>query len=83
MRGEANRLLFDASEVLLAAKHLIGRQGINQSVPNEVTYLNLLFEKYELIKTEGTWGESFQPAEHALNVFESEQREDLFMLFPE
>ena len=57
MRGEANRLLFDASEVLLAAKHLIGRQGINQSVPNEVTYLNLLFE--------------------------SEQTEDLFMLFPE
>ena len=83
MRGEANRLLFDASEVLLAAKHLIGRQGINQSVPNEVTYLNLLFEEYELIKTEGSWSESFQPAEHALNVFESEQREDLFMLFPE
>ena len=59
MCGEANHLLFDASEVLLAAKHLTGRLGINQSVPNEVTYLNLLFEEYELIKTDGTLSESF------------------------
>ncbi len=83
MRGEMNRLLFDASEVLLAAKHLVGRPGMTQSVPNSFIYLNLMFEEHELIMSEGVWTDSFQPAEHAMKAVESDQRDELFTLFPE
>ncbi len=83
MIGEMNRLLFDTGEVLVAAKHLVGRPGITQSVPNSVTYLHLMFEAHELILSDGAWTESFQPAEHALNGVESDQREELFAIFPE
>lgn len=83
MIGEMNRLLFDTSEVLVAAKHLVGRPGITQSVPNSVTYLHLMFESHELILSDGAWTESFQPAEHALNGVESDQRDELLAIFPE
>lgn len=83
LRGELNRLLFDESEVLVAAKHLLGRLGITQSVPNSVTYLHMMFQEHELIMSDGAWTESFQPAEHALRGVESDQRDELFDIFPE
>lgn len=83
LAGEAPRLLFDAPEVLVAAKHLVGRRGITQSVPNAVTYMHLMFEEHQLIMSNGAWTESFQPAEHALRGVESTQRDELLTLFPE
>ncbi|MGB7318929.1 MAG: Hint domain-containing protein [Planktotalea sp.] len=83
MLGQMNRLLFDTSEVLIAAKHLVGRPGITQSVPSSVKYLHLMFEAHEVIMSDGAWTESFQPAEHALNGVESAQRDELFSIFPE
>ncbi|MGH1578029.1 Hint domain-containing protein [Planktotalea sp.] len=83
MQGEMNRILFDTPEVLLAAKHLVGRPGITQKVPNSVTYLHMMFENHEVIMSEGAWSESFQPATHALQGVESSQRDELFSIFPE
>lgn len=81
--GEMNRILFDTPEVLVAAKHLVGRPGITQSVPNSVQYVHLLCEDHEVLLSNGMWSESFQPAEHALRGVESEQRDELFAIFPE
>lgn len=83
IREDVNNLLFDTPEVLLAAKHLVGRPGITQTAPNTVTYLHLMFENHELIMSDGAWSESFQPAEYALKGVESEQRDELLTLFPE
>ncbi len=83
IREDVNNLLFDTPEVLLAAKHLVGRPGIIQTAPNTVTYLHLMFENHELIMSDGAWSESFQPAEYALKGVESEQRDELLTLFPE
>lgn len=83
MVGEMNRLMFDTSEVLVAAKHLLGRPGITQSVTNSVTYMHLMFEDHELIMSDGAWTESFQPGEYSLQGVESAQRRELLTIFPE
>ena len=83
MVGEMNRLMFDTSEVLVAAKHLLGRPGITQSVTNSVTYMHLMFEDHEVIMSNGAWTESFQPAEYSLRGVESDQRDELLAIFPE
>ena len=78
-----NRLLFDEAEVLVAAKHLVGRPGITQYQPTSVSYIHLMFPVHELILSDGCWTESFQPAAHALTAVEAAQRDELFTLFPE
>ena len=83
MREDVNNMLFDTPEVLIAAKHLVGRPGITQATPKAVTYMHLMFEDHELIMSDGTWTESFQPAEYSLNGVESEQRNELLAIFPE
>lgn len=81
--SETTRMLFDESEVLIAAKHLVGRPGISQSVPNGVSYIHLMFDAHQLVLSNGAWTESFLPATHALKGVEDSQRDELFAIFPE
>lgn len=81
--SEATRLLFDESEVLVSAKHLVGKPGVTQSVPNKASYIHLLFEDHQLVMSNGSWTESLLPATQALRGVESDQLRELLMLFPE
>lgn len=78
-----NRLLFDEAEVLIAAKFLVGRPGITQTMPSSVTYIHLMFQNHELILSEDVWTESFHPGTSALTAVETEQRNELLNLFLE
>lgn len=51
----------DEGEALLPAGELIGRPGIARDDRLRVGYLQILFERHEVILAEGTWSESFQP----------------------
>lgn len=52
--------MFEQDEVLVAAKHLIGTGGITAQDPAKgVTYLHLLFDRHEVIRSNGAWSESF------------------------
>lgn len=83
MCNERTSLYFDDSEVLVAAKHLTGMEGIDQVEVDEVTYVHFMFDRHEVVLSDGAWTESFQPGEWTLDGMEQEQRQELFELFPE
>lgn len=76
-------MMFGQSEVLVAAKHLTRMKGISRARPDEVTYIHLMFDRHEIIWSDGIWSESFQPGAMALAGLETAQRDEIFALFPE
>lgn len=82
--GVRAEMYFGESEVLVPAKHLVGLAEVSRSLPAEgVTYVHILFDRHEIVQSEGTWTESFQPAERTLNALEQAARAEVLALFPE
>ena len=83
IEGAQAELLFGEAEVLVAAKHLLGRAEVTRALPVEgVTYIHLLFDRHEIVKSDGIWTESFQPAERMLSAMEADSRAEVVALFP-
>lgn len=76
-------LYFEESEVLAAAKHLVGRPGIERAAPASVTYLHFMCDHHEVVLSNGAWTESFQPGDWSLKGIDAAQRAEIFGLFPE
>ena len=56
----------EGAERLIQARALVGQPGITRAAPLQVSYVQLLFERHELLLSEGIWTESFQPDVHRL-----------------
>lgn len=83
IEGARAELLFGESEVLVPAKHLVGQIDATRALPSEgVTYIHILFDSHEIVKSDGIWTESFQPAERTLSAMEAEVRDEILALFP-
>ena len=80
--GPKSTLCFGEAEVLVAALHLVGRPGITRAATAPVTYLHLMFDRHEIIRSDGAWTESFQPGELALGGMDAGQRAEIEALFP-
>jgi hypothetical protein len=48
-----------------------------------VTYVHIMFERHEVVLSDGVWSESFQPGDHSLGGLAQNQRDEIFTLFPE
>ena len=81
--NDRTALYFDESEVLVAAKHLVGRAGIETVEVTEVTYIHFMFDHHEVVLSDGAWTESFQPGDQSLEGIGAAQRAEIFELFPE
>jgi hypothetical protein len=81
--GPRAELLFGSDEVLVRAEHLAHLPGVALAVDTEVTYLHLLFDRHEVVLSDGTWSESFQPGDRTLAGMDDAAREELFRLFPD
>lgn len=81
--NDLSSLLFDERETLVAAKHLVGKEGIEISDVPETTYYHVMFENHEVILSNGAWSESFQPGDYSMGTLDKEQRAEIFALFPE
>ncbi|MBR9842091.1 MAG: type I secretion protein [Rhodobacteraceae bacterium] len=77
------QLLFEESEVLVAAKHLIGMDGVQQIDTVGVEYIHFLCDNHEVVLANGAWSESFQPGEYSMGSIDTAQREEIYGLFPE
>ncbi|MEY8142044.1 Hint domain-containing protein [Falsihalocynthiibacter sp. CO-5D18] len=81
--GPAAQLLFNTSEVLVAAKDLINDLSITiDHKVREVTYVHLMLESHQIVWANGVQSESFHPANMALGVIEDSQRAALLEAFP-
>jgi len=81
--NDANALLFDERETLVAAKHLVGKPGVVRATVASVTYFHVLFEHHEVVLGNGAWSESFQPGDYSVSTLNDDQRAEIFGLFPE
>ena len=48
-----------------------------------VTYVHIMFEQHEVILSDGSWTESFQPGDQSLAGIGAAQRNEILELFPE
>lgn len=81
--SDRTQLYFDEHEVLVAAKHLVGTEGVHAVEAIGVNYLHFLFDRHEVVLSNGAWTESFQPGDMTLKGMGNAQRNEIFELFPE
>ncbi|WP_300057883.1 Hint domain-containing protein [uncultured Roseobacter sp.] len=75
-------LLFGRSEVLIAAKHLIGLPGVSLQPRDRICYTHFMFDNHQIVRANGALTESFFYAEVSIGSLESAQRAELEALFP-
>lgn len=83
VNNQKTSLYFDEREVLAAAKHLVGMDGIHNVNVMGTTYIHFMFDRHEVVLSDGAWTESFQPGDYTLNGIGDEQRQEILELFPE
>lgn len=82
--GKAARALFNADEVLVAAKDLVNDQSIVvDRTHREVLYIHLLFDTHQIIVANGLETESFHPDLAALDGIVGDQKTRLLQCFPD
>lgn len=77
-------LLFGVPRALAPAKGLVnGQTIIVDTGAEEVEYFHILFDKHEVMLTEGVPTESFFPANYSLSAIDRAARAELLALFPD
>ncbi|WP_103763083.1 Hint domain-containing protein [Roseovarius confluentis] len=83
IRDSLAELLFGEREVLVAAKDLVNDRSVRRIEVESVDYFHLLFDRHQVIVSEGLPTESFLPGSQIKNSFEAEVLEEICTLFPE
>ncbi|MDU8913012.1 Hint domain-containing protein [Aestuariicoccus sp. MJ-SS9] len=83
VNNDKTALYFEEREVLAAAKHLIGLEGVDEVRTLGVSYIHFMFDSHEVVLSNGAWTESFQPGDYSLNGIGNAQRQEILELFPE
>lgn len=76
-------LLFGEPEVLVAAKSLLNDKTVRRIEGGEVTYVHLLFDRHQVIYSEGLATESFLPGPQTARAFDQPQIDEICALFPD
>lgn len=84
IEGPKPELLFAAPEVLVSAVHLIGQPGVRRWPQDRtVTYVHLLFDQHEVLRSNGMWSESYLPGPQTMPGFSAEVQAELCAIFPQ
>ena len=83
IRNTQAEILFGDSEVLIAARDLVDDHRVRQLSGGFVHYVHLLFDRHQIIWSEGLQSESFLPGPQTTSCFESEIVEEIRAIFPE
>jgi hypothetical protein len=75
--------MFGKEEVLVAAKQLLGLPGVSRIEGGEVEYIHFLFERHELVISDGAVTESLFLGPEAQKSIQPQARQELKSLFPE
>ncbi|MFD0858216.1 Hint domain-containing protein [Roseovarius aquimarinus] len=83
INNERSALYFEDREVLVAAKHLTDLEGVDAVDTGAISYIHFMFDQHEVVLSNGSWTESFQPGEQTLGDMGDAQRDEIYALFPE
>lgn len=81
--GWRAELVSGNTEVLVAAKHFLGRDGVYQAPPGVVEYFHILLNRHEIIFADGQPAESLHCQQDSLQLVDAESREEILKIFPE
>ncbi len=76
-------LLFGSSEVLIAARDLIDDRDVRQIEGGLVHYVHLLFDRHQVVWSEGLETESFLPGPQTTHCFEEATVAEIREIFPD
>ncbi len=78
------QVYFGEDQILVPAQALLNGATVRQVVPLAgVTYLHMLFDRHEVILSEGALSESLHLGESGLGTLSSAQRQEIEVLFPD
>ncbi|MGC1506130.1 MAG: Hint domain-containing protein [Sulfitobacter sp.] len=83
IRDNLAELLFGEAEVLVAARDLVNDRSVRRRAGGEVTYVHLLFDRHQVVFSEGLETESFLPGPQTTKSFEQDVVDEICALFPE
>ncbi|KIN65896.1 2,3,4,5-tetrahydropyridine-2-carboxylate N-succinyltransferase [Sulfitobacter noctilucae] len=83
IRDNLAELLFGEAEVLVAARDLVNDRSVRRRPGGEVTYVHLLFDRHQVVFSEGLETESFLPGPQTTKSFEREIVDEICAIFPE
>ncbi len=76
-------LMFGESEVLVPARHLLNDTTIHLAPCGKVEYFHLLFDRHQILTSNGLSTESFHPGDVALGAITHAAKSEVLRLFPE
>ena len=76
-------LLFGEAEVLVAAKDLVNDNSITRRTGGTVDYVHLLFDRHQVVYSEGLATESFLLGPQTTQSFERDIVKEICAIFPE
>lgn len=76
-------MLFGEGEVLVKAKDLVNSRSVKRAPCDRVEYVHLLFDRHEVIYSEGLATESFLPGNQTSEMFDADVLREICRIFPE
>jgi len=83
IRDSLAELLFGEGEVLVAARDLVNDLSVRRIEGGTVEYIHILFDRHQVVFSEGLATESFLPGPQISNSFEADIVQEICTLFPE
>ena len=83
VQNDKTAQFFEDTEVLSAAGHLTGMDGVDVIDVNSVTYIHFMFDQHQVVLSNGFWTESFRPDDQVIDSLGNRQRRQIFELFPD
>ena len=74
---------FSSDEVLIAAHLLTCFEGVRREVVENVSYIHFMFERHEVVLSDGAWTESFHPGDYSITGIDKDARAEILALFPD
>lgn len=81
--NDRTSLMFKGKDALVAAKHLVDHDKIQQIDAIGIEYVHLQFQQHETVCANAVWSECFQPHDNAMGALGNGQRNEVCELFPE
>ncbi len=83
IRDSLAEILFGEAEVLVAARDLINDRSVTRQEGGQVEYVHLMFDRHQVVFSEGLETESYLPGPQTSKSFEADIINEICTIFPE